>query len=63
MKKWIVLIVVLLASHAAAVTTSHWSQTNEADFKAGKFHNVVATNHGRIAIGTGPHAVCQGKSA
>src|ERR1019366_9923211 len=35
---------------AAAVTVSHWTQTNEADFKPGVFHNVVATNLGDLKL-------------
>src|SRR2546423_1561875 len=42
-----VLAVLLLASsHALAVGTSHWTHTNEADFKNGTMTNVVATNLG-----------------
>jgi hypothetical protein len=50
MKKLIALAVTLLCSSLFAVTTSHWSQNNEADFKAGKFHNVVATNLGDLKL-------------
>jgi hypothetical protein len=35
---------------ASAVGTSHWTHTNEADFKAGTFHNVVATNLGDLKL-------------
>ena len=34
----------------SAVVTSHWSQTTEADFKTGTFHNVVATNFGDLKL-------------
>jgi hypothetical protein len=50
MKKIIAVLTVLLSSPLFAVTTSHWSQNNEADFKAGKFHNVVATNLGDLKL-------------
>jgi hypothetical protein len=40
----------LLALPASAVTTSHWVHTNEADFKPGTFHNVVATNLGDLKL-------------
>ena len=42
--------VLLLALPAAAVTVSHWTQSNEADFKPGTFHNVVATNLGDLKL-------------
>jgi hypothetical protein len=44
------LVVAVMVSPIYAVTTSHWSQTNEADFKAGKFHDVVATNLGDLKL-------------
>lgn len=50
MKRLIALLVVLLVSAAHAVSTAHWSQNNEADFKAGTFHNVVATNLGDLKL-------------
>ena len=39
-----------LASHSAAVTTSHWTVSNGADFKGGVFHNVVTTNLGDLKL-------------
>src|SRR4051812_8919725 len=39
-----------LATSALAVGTSHWNHTSEADFKAGTFHNVVATNLGDLKL-------------
>src|SRR2546423_12578068 len=30
--------------------TSHWTHTSEADFKKGKFQNVVATNLGDLKL-------------
>jgi hypothetical protein len=39
-----------LATAVLAVETSHWSHTTEADFKAGTFHNVVATNLGDLKL-------------
>src|SRR5688500_7686008 len=39
-----------LALPAAAVGTSNWSHTNEADWKEGTFDNVVATNLGDLKL-------------
>src|SRR4051794_21979151 len=50
MKLRILLISALLTTTALAVTTSHWTHTSEADFKAGTFHNVVATNLGDLKL-------------
>ena len=50
MKRIFALLVFLISAPAFSVTTSHWSQTNESDFKAGKFHNVVATNLGDLKL-------------
>src|SRR5713101_6302941 len=48
---WFVALVILaLASPALAVQTSHWNHTNEADFKKGVMHNVVATNFGDVKL-------------
>src|SRR5437667_6193402 len=45
------LIITLLAtSPAFAVGTSRWVHTTETDFKAGTFHNVVATNLGDLKL-------------
>ncbi|HEX4055896.1 MAG TPA: hypothetical protein VHX86_16655 [Tepidisphaeraceae bacterium] len=35
---------------ALAVTTSHWVQENEGDFKGGTMHNVVVTNLGDVKL-------------
>lgn len=35
---------------AFAVTTSHWVQKSEADFKPGHMHNTVATNLGEVKL-------------
>ena len=40
----------MFSASAFAVGTSHWTHTNEADFKAGTFHNVVATNLGDLKL-------------
>src|SRR3954468_2522293 len=50
MKRIASCFVLLIACSAFAVTTSHWTHTNEADFKAGTFHNVVATNLGDLKL-------------
>lgn len=39
-----------ITSTASAVQTSHWVHTNSADFKAGTFENVVATNLGDLKL-------------
>lgn len=44
------LIVSLLCVPASAVTTSHWTQTSEADFNTGTLDNVVATNLGDLKL-------------
>jgi hypothetical protein len=44
------LLVLVTCASALGVGTSHWSQTSEADFKAGKFDNVVATNLGDLKL-------------
>jgi hypothetical protein len=41
---------VAVALPAYAVSTSYWSHTTEADFKAGTFDNVVATNLGDLKL-------------
>ncbi len=43
-------LMVFCAMTASAVGTSHWTHTSEADFKAGTFHNVVATNLGDLKL-------------
>lgn len=50
MKRLIPLLLLTLAVPASAVTTSHWVQTNAADFNPGVFHNVVATNLGEVKL-------------
>ena len=39
-----------MAAPALAVSTSYWTQTTEADFKAGTLENVVATNLGELKL-------------
>ncbi len=48
---WPLLLVLALAAPAAAVTTSHWTAATEADFKAGKTHDVVTTSLGHLRLG------------
>jgi len=50
MRKIILIIVAMLALPAVAVQTSHWTHTNEADFKNGTMENVVATNLGDLKL-------------
>jgi hypothetical protein len=50
MNRLIILFLLLAILPAHAVTTSHWSQTAEADFKTGTFHGVVATNLGDLKL-------------
>ncbi|MGA2230162.1 MAG: hypothetical protein ABSH22_04485 [Tepidisphaeraceae bacterium] len=40
----------LIAAPALAVSTSHWTQDSQDDFKAGTLHNVVATNLGEVKL-------------
>ena len=44
------LIVLAAAAPALAGGASHWTHTSEAEFKKGKFHNVVATNLGDLKL-------------
>ncbi len=52
MRRAILLILLALAIGvpAIAVSTSHWTADNEADFKPGTFHNVVVTNLGDLKL-------------
>src|SRR3954462_3461459 len=50
MKLRILLLTCVCSSVVLAIGTSHWSHTSEADFKAGTFHNVVATNLGDLKL-------------
>src|SRR5437016_9087555 len=51
MKNVILLLVICaLAPLAFANGASHWNHTTEADFKKGKFNNVVATNLGDVKL-------------
>src|SRR3954452_12239018 len=50
MKTRAILILCLISATALAIGTSHWTHTSEADFKAGTFHNVVATNLGDLKL-------------
>jgi hypothetical protein len=38
------------AARSRAVTTSHWTVSNGAEFKGGAFHNVVTTNLGDLKL-------------
>src|SRR5580658_1889538 len=40
----------VIGPRALAVTTSHWSQENEGDFKDGTLHDVVVTNQGEVKL-------------
>ncbi len=44
------LLLLAAALPAVAVTTSHWTQATEADFKAGKTHGVVTTSLGHLKL-------------
>src|SRR3954463_12130216 len=50
MKKIAVLIVLSICTPLLAAGASHWTHTTEADFKKGKFTNVVATNLGDVKL-------------
>jgi WD40 repeat protein len=45
--------VISVVQISLAVGTSHWTHTNEADFKNGTFDNVVATNLGDLKLSRG----------
>src|SRR5881394_1780448 len=48
--RYVCLLIIVLAAPVLGVGTSHWTQTTEAEFKAGTFHNVVATNLGDLKL-------------
>src|SRR5436190_21094442 len=48
--RYVGLLITAMTVPAFAVGTSHWTQTTEAEFKAGTFHNVVATNLGDLKL-------------
>src|SRR5438067_10498663 len=50
MRHLVWLLIVIFASEALAVGTSHWTHTSEADFKNGTMTNVVATNLGDLKL-------------
>lgn len=50
MRRLIAVLICVLAPSALAVSTSHWTQDGEADFKAGTMHNVVVTNLGDVKL-------------
>jgi hypothetical protein len=47
------LILLSLVLPAAAVSTSHWTQNSQSDFKDGTFHHVVVTNLGDVRLSRG----------
>lgn len=47
---FVLLIGFFVASPLFAVSTSHWTHTSEADFKAGEFEHVVASNLGDVKL-------------
>src|SRR6478735_3870552 len=50
MKRIALFVALSIGVPALAVGTSHWNHTSEADFRAGTFHNVVATNLGDLKL-------------
>ncbi len=50
MSKWIGLVIAAIGLPALAVQTSHWTHTNEGDFKNGTMENVVVTNLGDLKL-------------
>jgi hypothetical protein len=50
MRIGVFLSTLLLAIPAWGVSTSHWTQQGESDFKAGTTHNVVITNLGDVKL-------------
>ncbi len=59
MRRLIALILLIASGPVLAVTTSHWTQSNEADFKSGTFHNVVATNLGDLKLSRAVHTLLE----
>src|SRR3954467_11422 len=53
------LLTLALAAPSFAVGTSHWTHTTEADFKAGTFDNVVATNLGDLKLSRAVRTLAQ----
>src|SRR5689334_2812138 len=51
------LLSLALTPFVLGVGTSHWTQTTEADFKAGTFDNVVATNLGDLKLSRATHTL------
>jgi hypothetical protein len=51
------MVILLLAAPALAVSTSHWTQNSEADFKAGTLHNVVVTNLNDVKLSRAIHTL------
>ena len=47
------------AAVAMGVSTSHWTQGNEADFDAGTLHNVVVTNLGDVKLSRAVQIIAQ----
>jgi hypothetical protein len=47
---WTTMLCLGIAARALALGTSHWTHTSEADFKAGTFKDVVATNLGDLRL-------------
>jgi hypothetical protein len=52
-------LILIAASCAWAVSTSHWVHDSEADFKGGTLHNVVVTNLGDIKLSRAVQAIGQ----
>jgi len=46
----ILAVICALSCPVMAVQTSHWTSSNEADFKKGRFQNTVATNLGDVKL-------------
>jgi hypothetical protein len=46
----IALVAAIFVGSALAVSTSHWTQSSEADFKAGTFKQTVATSLGQVKL-------------
>jgi hypothetical protein len=46
----VLLLPLAIVAPSWAVTTSHWTQSNESDFKAGRAHDVVTTSLGHLKL-------------
>ncbi|GAH67215.1 unnamed protein product, partial [marine sediment metagenome] len=63
MRRCTVLIVVLLASAAPAVTPAGWTHTTEKDFASGKFEKTVVNSRGEVSLARKVEVLLDSKDA